>query len=64
MIIAWSPRAIAHLADLRAYIARDNPGFSRMTRALMEELIAATRLRALDHDEDIMFHSNLVALTR
>ena len=26
MIIAWSPRAIAHLADLRAYTARDNPG--------------------------------------
>lgn len=25
MIIVWSPRAIAHLADLRAYIARDNP---------------------------------------
>ena len=25
MIIVWSPRAIAHLADLRAYIAHDNP---------------------------------------
>jgi toxin ParE1/3/4 len=24
-MIVWSPRAIAHLADLRAYIARDNP---------------------------------------
>jgi toxin ParE1/3/4 len=23
--IVWSPRAIGHLADLRAYIARDNP---------------------------------------
>ena len=25
MIIVWSPRAIEHLAHLRAYIARDNP---------------------------------------
>ena len=25
MIIVWSPRAITHLAGLRAYIARDNP---------------------------------------
>ena len=25
MIIVWSPRAVAHLTDLRAYIARDNP---------------------------------------
>lgn len=25
MIIVWSPRAIAHLAHLRSYIARDNP---------------------------------------
>lgn len=25
MILVWSPRAIGHLADLRAYIARDNP---------------------------------------
>jgi cyclopropane fatty-acyl-phospholipid synthase-like methyltransferase len=56
--------AVVHYGDIRKEIARDNPGFSRMTRALMEELIAATRLRELDHDEDIMFHSNLVALTR
>jgi len=26
VIVAWSPRTIAHLADLRAYIAHDNPG--------------------------------------
>jgi toxin ParE1/3/4 len=25
VIVVWSPRAIGHLADLRAYIARDNP---------------------------------------
>jgi cyclopropane fatty-acyl-phospholipid synthase-like methyltransferase len=55
--------AIVHYGDIRKDIARDNPGFSRMTRALMEELIAATHLRVLSHDEDIMFHSNLVALS-
>ncbi len=56
--------AVVHYGDVRKPIARENPGFSRMTRALMEELIAATRLRAVDHDEEIMFHSNLVALRR
>ena len=25
MTVVWSPRAIRHLTDLRAYIARDNP---------------------------------------
>ncbi|MEK6630348.1 MAG: type II toxin-antitoxin system RelE/ParE family toxin [Acidobacteriota bacterium] len=25
MIVVWSPRAIRHLTDLRAYVARDNP---------------------------------------
>ena len=54
--------AVVHYGDIRKEIARENPGFSRMTRARMEELIAATRLRVLDHDEEIMFHSNLVAL--
>ncbi|MDT5063724.1 MAG: hypothetical protein QOH63_4183 [Acidobacteriota bacterium] len=55
--------AVVHYGDISKDIARDNPGFSRMTRALMEELIAATRLRVVSHDEDIMFHSNLVALS-
>lgn len=55
--------AVVHYGDITKAIARDNPGFSRMIRPLMEELIAATRLRVLAHDEDIMFHSNLVALT-
>lgn len=54
--------AVVHYGDIRKQIARENPGFSRMTRARMEELIAATRLRVLDHDEEIMFHSNLVTL--
>ena len=25
MTVVWSPRAISHLADLRAYVARDSP---------------------------------------
>lgn len=42
MIIAWSPRAIAHLADLRAYTARDNPGAAG--RIAMTLLAAVERL--------------------
>lgn len=56
--------AVVHYGDIRKDIALHNPGFSRMTRARMEELIAETNLRAIDHDESIMFHSNLVALRR
>ena len=37
MTIVWSPRAIKHLAHLRAYIARDNPkGANRIAGALLE----------------------------
>jgi ubiquinone/menaquinone biosynthesis C-methylase UbiE len=56
--------AVVHYGDIRKRTARENPGFSRMTRAVMEELIAGTNLRVLDHDEETMFHSNLVALIR
>jgi cyclopropane fatty-acyl-phospholipid synthase-like methyltransferase len=56
--------AVVHYGDVRKDIAAHNPGFSRMTRAKMEELIAETGLRVLDHDDLIMFHSNLVALRR
>ena len=56
--------AVVHYGDIRKQIARENPGFSRMTRAVMEELIAGTNLRVVDHDEETMFHSNLVALIR
>jgi SAM-dependent methyltransferase len=56
--------AVVHYGDVRKDIALHNPGFSRMTRQKMEALIAATGLRILDHDETIMFHSNLVALGR
>jgi toxin ParE1/3/4 len=35
--IVWSPRAIDHLAHLRAYIARDNPkAATRIASALLE----------------------------
>ncbi|MEA2162980.1 MAG: hypothetical protein QOK37_1107 [Thermoanaerobaculia bacterium] len=56
--------AVVHYGDVRKDIALHNPGFSRMTRQKMEELIAGTKLRVIDHDETIMFHSNLVALSR
>lgn len=37
MTIAWSPRAIEHLAHLRAYIARDNPkAANRIAGTLLE----------------------------
>lgn len=36
MTIGWSPRAIQHLAHLRAYIARDSPqAASGIARALL-----------------------------
>ena len=41
MTVVWSPRAIGHLAGLRAYIARENPGAA--ARA------ASTLLAAVDH---------------
>ncbi len=47
MTIVWSPRAIDHLAHLRAYIARDNPVASaRIAGALLE---AVERLAKLPH---------------
>lgn len=56
--------AVVHYGDVRKPIAHENPGFSRMTRAHMDAMIAATGLRVVDHDEELMFHSNLVALRR
>ncbi len=45
MTIVWSPRAIEHLAHLRAYIARDNPkAANRIASVLLE---AAERLAEL-----------------
>jgi plasmid stabilization system protein ParE len=36
VIVVWSPGAIAHLADLRAYIAQDNPtAASRIATTLL-----------------------------
>jgi len=57
-------RAVLHYGDVDKPIANANPGFSRMTRARMEGLIARTRLAVLDHDTETVFHSNLVALAR
>jgi addiction module RelE/StbE family toxin len=42
VIVVWSPRAIAHLADLRAYIAHDNP--TAAGRVATTLLAAAERL--------------------
>ncbi len=37
MIVVWSPRAVEHLAHLRAYIARDNPkAANRIASSLLE----------------------------
>jgi len=40
VIVVWSPRAIAHLAELRAYIAHDRPSAAGR--------IAATLLAAVE----------------
>ena len=45
MTVVWSPRAIDHLADLRAYIARENPGAAARTARKL--LAAVDRLAAL-----------------
>jgi toxin ParE1/3/4 len=43
--VVWSPRAIGHLVDLRAYIARENPGAA--ARAAATVLAAVDRLALL-----------------
>ena len=45
MTIVWSPRAIGHLADLRAYIARENPRAAARTATTL--LAAVDRLAEL-----------------
>ena len=45
MTVVWSPRAIGHLADLRAYIARDHPDAAARTATTV--LAAVDRLVAL-----------------
>ena len=44
MTVVWSPRAIGHLAALRAYMARENPGAAARTAATL--LAAVNRLAA------------------
>jgi len=43
--VVWSPRAIAHLAHLRSYIAHEDPDAASRTAALL--LDAVERLAAL-----------------
>jgi toxin ParE1/3/4 len=43
--VVWSPRAIGHLAELRAYIALENPDAAARTAATL--LAAADRLKEL-----------------
>jgi toxin ParE1/3/4 len=43
--VVWSPRAIGHLADIRAYIASENPDAA--ARAATTLLAAVDRLAAL-----------------
>ena len=45
MTVVWSPRAIGHLAGLRAYIARENPGAAART--------ATTLLAAVDRSAEL-----------
>ena len=45
MTVVWSPRAIGHLADLRAYIARGRPDAAAGTATTL--LAAVDRLAAL-----------------
>ena len=45
MTVVWSPRAIGHLAAIRDYIARENPGAAARTATTL--LAAVDRLAAL-----------------
>jgi toxin ParE1/3/4 len=47
VIVVWSPRAIRHLADLRAYISRDNPDAA--ARVALTLLTAVDRLAELPY---------------
>ncbi len=57
-------RAVVHYGDKRKPIAAENPGFSDMDRDKMDELLSATALKVLAHDDEVMFHSNVVVLER
>jgi SAM-dependent methyltransferase len=56
--------AVVHYGNVRKRFARENPGFSRMTRRRMQALIGRTHLSVIDHDSTLLPHSNLVALAR
>ncbi|MDX6706971.1 MAG: hypothetical protein QOI48_2817 [Solirubrobacteraceae bacterium] len=57
-------RAVVHYADKRKPIAAENPGFSDMDRERMEAMLADGGLTVLDHDDEVMFHSNIVVLEK
>lgn len=57
-------RAVVHYADKRKPIAAANGGFSDMDRERMETMLAGTGLTVLEHDDRVMFHSNVVVLER
>lgn len=57
-------RAIAHYGDKRKPVAAENPGFSDMDRARMESLLGTARLGVLDHDDEVMCHSNIIVLEK
>jgi plasmid stabilization system protein ParE len=56
--VVWSPRAIGHLADLRAYIAREHPDAAALTATTL--LATVDRLAALPN----LGHPGRVAGTR
>ena len=39
MTVVWSPRAIEHLAHLRAYITRDNPKAANQVAGILLEAV-------------------------
>ena len=61
MIIVWSPRAIAHLTELRAYIASDNPGAAnRMGIALLAAVERLAQLPSLGRPGRVADYRELV----
>lgn len=57
-------KAVVHYGDITKPIAYENPGFSRMTWDIMQDLLGKTTLRVLEHDSETMFHSNLVVVKK
>lgn len=61
MTIVWSPRAIEHLAHLRAYISRDNPkAANRIASALLEAVERLAELPSLGRPGRVADNRELV----